>query len=315
MLKRYLRIYQRAFASILKNGHYSADNFSALLLLEYADLGNTMHGELSEKMGIKPCFLGSLYELPLRLSNIVEKFALGIRSKVFWELMLHGFPLHLQLDGEVLSSCILNMKGIVVSLGGLLEIIDSRGISLEEKEVISDILESVLSMKCDKVFENLKGECERICRTLKMDTGGPDYSLLFILKRVEGFLQSINKAKDVDRSICEYVVAKMVDLADSLKGDPVKNYIFKLFLSMEDFPEMIKNFHDSQQGDIMVLIDALDLCLSESVNVRVLDFFTDLLSGEYPEVKVKLQMKFVAMDLVSLSKWLEIRLLGSLTES
>ncbi|KAL8471843.1 hypothetical protein ACS0TY_029181 [Phlomoides rotata] len=315
LLKRYLWIYQRALTSMLKNGHYSADKFFPLLLLEYADLDSTIHDELSEKMGIKSCFLGSLYELPLRLSKIVEKFALGIHSKVFWELVLHGFPLHLQLDSEVLSSCILNMNGIVVSLGGLLEVIVSRGISWEEKEVMSDILESVLSMKCDKVFENLKGEFEHICQTLKMDTLGPDYSLLFILKRMEEFLQSINKAKDVDTSIHEYVVVKMVDLADSLKGDPLKNSIFKAFLSMEDFPEMIKNFHNSQQGDILVLIDALDNCLSESVNVRVLNFFKDLLSSEYPEVKVKLQMKFVGMDLVSLSKWLETRLLGSLTES
>lgn len=316
LLKRYLWIYQRALASIFKNGHHSADNFFPLLLLEYADLDNSMQDEFSEKMGIKLCLLDSLYELPMRLSKIVEKFALGVRSKVFWEVVLHGFPLHLQLASEILSSCILNMKEIVISLGGLLEIKHSRGISWEEKEVINEILESVLSMKCDKVFESLEGQCEHICQTLKMvGSDGPDYSSLFIMKRMEEFLRSINKAKDVDRSIHEYVVVKMVDMANSMKGDPLKNTIFKFFLSMEDISEKIKDFHDSQRGDILVLIDALDYCLSESVNVRVLNFFTDLLSGEYPEVKVKLQMKFVGMDLVSLSKWLEMRLLGSLAET
>ncbi|KAI3452175.1 hypothetical protein Pfo_008840 [Paulownia fortunei] len=315
LLKRYLWVYQRALASIFENGHHSANNFFPLLLLDYADLDNSMQDEYSEKMGIKPCLLGSLYELPLKLGKTVEKFALGIRSKVFWEVALHGFPLHLQLASEILSSCILNMKGIVISLGGLLEIKVSRGIDWEEKEVVSEILESILAIKCDKVFESLKGQCEVISQSLKMDTEGPDYSSLFIMKRMEEFLRSINEGKDVDRSIHECVVVKMVDMANSLKGDPLKTAIFNFFLSMEDTCEKIKNFHGSLQGDILVLIDALDYCHSESANVRVLNFFTDLLSGDYPEVKLKLQMKFVAMDLVSLLKWLEMRLLGSVTET
>ncbi|KAK6154972.1 hypothetical protein DH2020_009220 [Rehmannia glutinosa] len=315
LLKRYLWVYQRALASTFENGHNPANKSFPLLLLEYADLDDSMQDEFSEKMGIRPCLLGSLYELPLKLVKIVEKFALGIRSKVFWEIVLHGFPLHLQLGSEILSSCILNMKGIVISLGGLLEIKASRGINWEEKEVIGEILESILAIKCDKVFESLKGQCEVISQSLKMGTEGPDYSRLFIMKRLEEFLKSMNKGKDFDRSIYECMVVKMVDMADSLRRDPSKTAIFNSFLSTEDTSENIKNFHGSLRGDILVLIDALDYCHSESVNVKVLNFFADLLSGDYPEVKVKLQMKFVGMDLVSLLKWLEVRLLGSVTET
>ncbi|XP_057769810.1 auxin transport protein BIG [Salvia miltiorrhiza] len=313
LLKRYLWIYQRALASMFENGLHSADKFFPLLLLEYADLDNSMQDDLPKKLGIKPCLLGSLYELPSRLSKIVGKLALGVRSEIFWEVALHGFPLDLQLATEILSSCILNMKGIVASLDGLLDIEASRGIDLEENEMINEILESVLSMKCDKVFESLEGKFDHICQTLKMGRDAPDYISLFIMKRMEEYLQSINKAQDVDRSIHEYIVVKMVDMANSLMEDPLRSSIFKKFLSMQDTSEN-KNFQESQRGDILVLFDALEYCLSESVNVRVLDFFTDLLSGEYPEVKVKLQTKFIGMDLSYVSKWLEMRLLGSLAE-
>ncbi|KAG6408148.1 hypothetical protein SASPL_131151 [Salvia splendens] len=313
LLKRYLCIYQRALASVFKNGLHFADKFFPLLLLEYDDLDNSTQDEVLIKMGIKPCLLGSLYKLPSWLSKIVEKLSLGVRSKIFWEGALHGFPLHLQLSTEILSSCILNMKGIVVSIDGLLDIEVSRRTNLEENEVIIEILESVLSMKCDKVFESLEGKFDHICQSLKMGPGAPNCISLFIMKRMEEFLQSINKEKDVDRSIHEYIVVKMVDMANSLKGDPSRTNIFKKFLSTQDTSEN-KNFQESQRGDILVLFDALDYCLSESVNMRVLNFFTDLLSDEYPEVKVKLQMKFIGMDLISLSKWLEMRLLGSLAE-
>ncbi|KAK4477539.1 hypothetical protein RD792_016768 [Penstemon davidsonii] len=314
LLKRYLQVYHRALASIFENGHHSSDKFSPLLLFGYADLDKRMQEEISEKIGVKSCLLGSLYELPSRLSNNVEKLALGIRSKVFWEIVLHGFPLHLQFPSEILSSCVLNIRGIINTVSVLLEVKDSEVIDWEEKEVIGEILESVLTIKCDKVFESLKGQCETICQSLKTGMEGPDYSSLFIMKRMEVFLQSANKGQKVDSSIHECIVLKMLDMANSLKEDQSKNAIFNFFLSMEDISENIKNFYAPQRGDILVLIDALDYCNSESVIVRVFNFFIDLLSDKYP-VKQELHMKFIGMDLVSLSKWLEKRLLGSVTET
>ncbi|KAG8384569.1 hypothetical protein BUALT_Bualt04G0131400 [Buddleja alternifolia] len=314
LLKRYLWIYQKALGSIFENGQHSAENFSPLFL-DYADLDNSTEDEFTGKKGVKPCLRASVYDLPLQLGKITEKLALGIQSKVFWEVALHGFPVHFELTSEILSSCILNIQGIVCSLGGLLNIKDLRGISVKEKEVISEILESILTIKCDKVFESLKDQCEVICQGLKMGSEGPDYSSLFIMKRMELFLRSITEQKDAYSSIHERVVVKMVDLASNLKGDPLKTAIFKFFLSMEDISEDIRNLYGSQRGNILVLIDALDYCHSESVNARVLNFFTDLISGDYPEIKLKLLMKFVGMDLGSLSKWLEMRLLGSVTET
>ncbi|XP_075510636.1 LOW QUALITY PROTEIN: auxin transport protein BIG-like [Primulina tabacum] len=308
LLNSYLRIYQNALSSSIKNAHLS--------LLKYVDFDNSMQEDFFGKMGINPSLLESFYELSMKHDRIVEKMSLGIRSKTFWKVVLHGFPLVLQFPGEIVSSCILNVHGIITILDGLMKVKDSRGISCEVEEVISVILLSILTIKCDKVFGSLKGECENICQSLSLDFEvGADYSSLFIMKRMEEFLQSGNEGKHMD-SVHEFVVTKMIDIIYSLKDDPSKNVIFKFFLSVEDISEKIKNYFGSLRGDILVLIGSLDHCYSESVNVRVLNLFIDLLSDDlYPEVKQNLHKKFVIMDTVYLSKWLEIRLLGSVIET
>ncbi|KZV25002.1 auxin transport protein BIG [Dorcoceras hygrometricum] len=317
LLNSYLRIYQISFSSTVKTGHLFVDRFSHPLLLKNADFDNSMQEDFFAKVGINHSLLQSLYELAMKQGRIVEKLAMGIRSKTFWEVLLHGFPLLDQFPGEIVSSCILNVSGIVSTLDGLMKVKVSRGISFEFEELINEILLSILTIKCDKVFRSLKGQCENICQSLSVDFEvGADYSSLFIMKRMEEFLQSVNEGNHVDSSVHEIVVTKMIDIIYSLKGDPSKNVIFRFFLSVEDISEKIRNYFGSLRGDILVLIDSLDHCHSESVNVRVLNLFIDLLSDDlYPEVKRKLQKKFVIMDTVSLSKWLEIRLLGSVIET
>ncbi|KAL2499836.1 Auxin transport protein BIG [Abeliophyllum distichum] len=316
LLKRYLEIYEGAFTSIFENGHHSDDAVSPLLLLKYAGFDKSMQHEFLEKMGINPCQLESLYELLSKSGRTVDKLARGIRSKVFWEFVLHGFPFHLRGPSEILSSCILNVSGIVSILDGLLNIKESRGIIWEGTDVISSILESILTVKCDKVFESLNGKCEAIYQNLSEGFVGVDYSSLFILKRMEEYFQSVYEGKDVDSSIHECMVTKMIDVVNSLRRDPSRTDVFNFFLSVEDSSEKIRNLYGSQRVDILVLIDSLVYCHSESVNMKVLDFFVDILSGDsYPVVKLKLQEKFLGMALPSLSKWLEMRLLGSVMEA
>ncbi|CAI9758716.1 unnamed protein product [Fraxinus pennsylvanica] len=316
LLKQYLGFYQGAFTSIFENGPHSSDTLSPLLLLKYAGFDKSMQDEFLEKMGINPCQLESLYELLSKSGRTVDKMAVGIRSKVFWEFVLHGFPFQLRVPSEILSSCILNISGIVNVLDGLLNIKESRGIIWEKTDVIRSILESILTIKCDKVFESLSGKCEAIYQNLSEVFIGVDYSSLFIMKRMEEYFQSVYKGKDVDSSIHECMVTKMIDVVNSLRRDPSRIDVFKFFLYVDDISEKIKNLYGSQRGDILVLIDSLGYCHSEFVNMKVLDFFVDILSGDlYPVVKIKLQQKFLGMARPSLSKWLEMKLLGSVTEA
>ncbi|KAI8020121.1 Auxin transport protein BIG [Camellia lanceoleosa] len=316
LLNRYLRAYQKSFLSAFDNSQYSPDRFSPLLLLKYTGFDKCMQDELLEKGGINPCQLDSVCDLLLKLDDTIDKLSSGIQSKAFWEFVLHGFPSHFQTPSGSLVSCILSIRGIINFLDGLLSVKDAREVISKETEVLRQILHSVMTIKSDKIFESLHGKCESVYRSLSEGLKGPDYSCLFLLKHMEEFLCDINAKEVSDSSIHEWIVNKAIDTMDSLRKDPSRAVVFRFFLSVEDVSAQVKDIYDSQRGDLLVVIDSLDKCYSEPVNVKVLNFFTDLVSGEMcPGVKQKIQKKFLGMDLLFLSKWLERRLIGSMVEA
>lgn len=315
LLDRYLRVYQKALLSTLDDNQHSSDRFSPLLLLKHTGFDKSVQDVLLEKGGLKPGQLGCVYELLPKLGATVDKMALGIRSKVFWEMGLHGFPCHFQIPSGILLSCILSIKGIVNFLYGLVKSKDVTGICVETEER-SQLLESILKIRFDRVFESLHGECDTIYRGFGKGMDVFDYTSLFIMKNMEEFLRDINAREVSDSSINECIVTKAIDTMDSLRKDPSREVVFNFFLSAEFISDPIKDLYGSQRGDLLVFIDSLDKCNSELVNIKVLSFFVDLLSGKIiPDFKQKIQKKFLDMDLLSLSRWLEKRLLGSTMEA
>ncbi|KAL6961117.1 RING-type E3 ubiquitin transferase [Sarracenia purpurea var. burkii] len=317
LLNRYLRAYQKSFLSPFSNSQYSPDGFSPLLLLKYVGFDKCMQDELLQKDGINQSQLEFVYDILSKLDGTIDKLSSGIQSnKVFWEFILHGFPCHFQTPCGSLISCILSIRGIIVFLEGLLSIKDAVRVLSEETEVLRQILDSVMIIKSDKVFENLYGKCESVYRSLIEGLEVPDYSCLFVLKHMENFLWAINAKEVGTSSIHEWIVNKAVDVMDSLRKDPSRAVVFRFFLSVEDVSAQVMDLYGSQRGDLFILIDSLDKCNSESVNVKVLNFFIDLVSGDLcPGIKQKIQEKFLGMDLLFLSKWLERRLLGSMVEA
>lgn len=316
LLERYLRVYKKALLSTFDNSHYSTDKFSPLLLLKHTGFDKSMQDALLEKGGLTPGQLDFVYELLSKLESTVDKMAPGIRSKVFWEIVLHGFPCCLEIPSGILMTCILCIKGIVSFLDGLVKVKDARGIICVETAVRRRILESVSTLKFDRIFESIHGKCDSVHRSLGEVMNGFDYSSLFIMKNMEEFLRDINAREVVDSSINECIITKVIDTMDSLRKDPSREVTLKFLFSVEDMPEQIKDLYGEESGDLLVLIDSLDNCISELVNVKVLNFFVDLLSGDVsPDFQLKLQKKFLGMDMLSLSKWLEKRLLGSTIEA
>ncbi|KAK2986274.1 hypothetical protein RJ640_021843 [Escallonia rubra] len=316
LLTRYIHVYQKSLLSTLTSRHQTADSFSPLWLLKHTGFDKSMQDVLLEKGGVDSCQLEFLYELLSKLGVIVDKMAPGIRFKAYWEFVLHGFPCHLDIHSALLLSCIVSIKGIINFLDGLLKIIDARGIICVDNEVSCQLITSVLTIQFDRIFDSLHGTCGEVHRRLSNGMEDFDYSSLYVMKGMEEFLRDINYRDVIDSSIIECVVTKAVDTMDNLRKDPTRAVVFKFFLSAGVVSEQIKDLYSSQHGDLLVLIDSLDNCISESVNVKVLNFFIDLLSGERdPDIKEKLQKKFLGMDLLFLSKWLEKRLLGSATEA
>ncbi|XP_057491487.1 auxin transport protein BIG-like isoform X2 [Actinidia eriantha] len=317
LLNRYLRAYQTCFLSAFSNSEYSPDGFSPLLLFKYTGFEKCMQDELLQKDGINPSQLECVYDLLSNLEGTFDKISSGIQSnKVFWGFVLHGFPCHFSTPSGSLLSCILSIRGIIGFLDDLLNIKDAIGLISRETEVLRQILDSVMTIKSDKVFESLHGKCESVCFSLIDGLAVPDYSCLFVLKHMEEFLREINAKEVTNSGIHEWIVNKAIDVMDSLRKDSSRAVVFKFFLSVEDVSTQVKDIYGSQCGDLLVLVDSLDKCNSELVNIKVLNFFIDLVSGDVcPGVKQKIQEKFLGMDLLFLSKWLESRLLGTMVEA
>ncbi|KAL6335815.1 hypothetical protein AAG906_040526 [Vitis piasezkii] len=118
----------------------------------------------------------------------LRKELLDSYRRFFWECILHGFPSHLQASSGTLLSCILSIRGITCLLGGLLKIKDARGNILKETEVLQEILDSVKTIKCDRILEIFHRSREAIYHSLSVGTEGSDFSHLFQMKQMEHVL-------------------------------------------------------------------------------------------------------------------------------
>ncbi|KAF8012749.1 hypothetical protein BT93_I0796 [Corymbia citriodora subsp. variegata] len=315
LLDRYICTLQNAFISALGNGQDWDGSFSSLLLLAHSGFDKQIQDEILIKNGVNSSRLDYVLELLTKIDTVVDRSCPGICSKVLWEFMLHGFPSLLSTSGAVLLSCVLNIRGIIFALDGLLRVKDGHGTFHLENETLRHILDSVMIIKFNRIFDRLHGRCEAIFNSLSVGVNVLDHSSLYLVRQVEEFLSDISKSVVRDSSILERVIDRFVDLLDLMRKDPGKSSTLKVYLGMEVVTAETEP-HGLPHGDLMILINALDYCFSESVNVRVLNFVIDILSGELCSdlFKQKLQQKFLLMDLPSLSKWLEKRLLGCMTE-
>lgn len=315
LLNKYLQLYQKAFVATFRNSQKDANGFSPLLLFKHSGFDVCLQDEL-EKNGTCSFRLESVLDLLVKFDAIIDKRASGILCRTSWDCMLHGFPLNLQTPSGILLSCILNIRRIISILVGLLKVKDIVGNVCLESDVLRQILDPVVTIKFDRIFESVHENCETIYDSLSAGLVGPEYSNLILLEHLEGFLGDINAKGASDSSIHECIITKAVDTMDSLRKDPTKVDIFKFYLGMDGISDQVKKLFSLQRGDLLVLIDSLHNCYSETVNVKVLGFFVDLLSGDLcPDLKQKMQNKFLSMDLLQLSKWLEKRLLGCVMEA
>ncbi|KAL0540634.1 hypothetical protein IC582_020643 [Cucumis melo] len=315
VLSMYLRVYQKAYVATLSSSNDHATEFSPLLLFKHSKFDRCVQNKTLENYGTTSCLLESVFNLMSRLDEIVDKRTLGFSSRVCWESMFHGFPSHLETSSGILLSCVLSTGRIISVLAGLLRIVDVKRSVILETEVTRGILDAVMTVKFDKTFESVHGLCEGIYQSLNAELDGCSYGVLFLLKQLEEYLRHINMRGVSDSTIHELVIVKAIDIMDSLRKDVSKSSVFQFYLGAEDVPEQVRELYAFQHGNLLVLLDSLDNCCSELVNLKVLGFFVDLLSGEpCPKLKQEVQNKFLYMDLLSLSKWLEKRIFGLVAE-
>ncbi|KAL2618196.1 hypothetical protein AAZX31_08G246400 [Glycine max] len=316
LLNKYLQVCQNAFLDILNDKQKLTPGFSPFLLLKHTEMDQSLQDELLERSGSNAGELQFVLSLISRLDAVVDKKASGILSRASWECLLHGFPFNLSTPSSTMFSCVLSIRGIVFVLDGLLRIKEAGSIINLEDEILGQVLDAVMIIKYDRTFESVHGKCDTIYHSLSAELDLSCYEDLILMKQMEGFLMDVNAGGASDCSVHEWIICKIIEILNSLRKDPSKSVIFHFYLGVENVPEKMNRLLHLHLGDCLVLIDALDSCFSESVNVKVLGFFVDLLSGEqFPDLRMRIQRKFLDRDIHCVSKWLEKRLLGSIVKS
>ncbi|XP_019442749.1 PREDICTED: auxin transport protein BIG-like isoform X1 [Lupinus angustifolius] len=316
LLTKYVQIHQKAFLATISCRHKQASGFSPLLLLKHTRIDKFLQDELLERSGCNAGVLESCLTLLSRFDAAIDKKASGIVSRTSWECMFHGFPFHLSTSSAVMFSCIVSIRGLIYALDGLLKINEAGGNADMDVEVLREILNAVMNVKFDRILESIHVKCDTIYHSLNAGLEWSDYANLILIKQMEEFIRDINAGGVSDGSIREWIICQVMEIVSSHRNDPSKSVILNFYLGVESVPVQINKLLKLHHSDCLFLIDSLDTCYSESVNLKVLGFFLDLVSGElFPDLKKKIQRKFLDKDIHCLAQWLEKRILGSIMDS
>lgn len=315
LLNRCLQAFQKFFVYTFQKSERNISNFSPLLLLIHTGFDKPIQDELLKKSGISSCMLEYVNELVMKLNLTIDQRSSRLIYKALWNFMIHGFPPLVSSPSAILLSCILNINEIISTLDRALGMKDIGGYSFLDAGTVHQIAHAVIFVKFNKIFESIHDKCEALLSRLSECVGGSVQADLFLLKQMEEFLRDVNASEGSDSGTFEVLIEKFIGLLDNLRKDPSKVDVLKCYFGIGTVSTEVKLPNGLQHGDVMVLMDSLDNCCFEPVNIKVFSFFVDILSGELQgDVKLKLNEKFIAMDLPSLGKWLEKRLLGCIME-
>ncbi|EEE69254.1 hypothetical protein OsJ_28507 [Oryza sativa Japonica Group] len=311
LLETYLHAFKEAFISfVVEKGRVCEDHCYPSWLLKHSAFDKSKHPLLFEKVGSNIGMLEPICDLSSRIDRVATKLGDGRKEYFLLKCLLHGFPVNSASNNSAILSCVLVINEIIYMLNGCIKIMQPNDRDLVDVGVISKLLSMIMTIKSDGMFTSIHKLCDSIFMSLidqKDDLAG--YSDLFVLKQLEGYLADINSKEIMDNEVKEIIVFTIVDLVEDLRS---KTNVFKFFLGeAEGAPERANSLFALEQADMSVFIDVLDKCQSEQVNLKILNLFTDILGdGLCPDLKQKLQHKFIGMDVSCFSSWLEFRTLG-----
>ncbi|CAA6661511.1 unnamed protein product [Spirodela intermedia] len=295
-LKQQLQIFQEAFLYVLDGKRDHRDGFSSLLLFKNVLVVGRGQNDILEKCSSKNFQMNSMFCLLSKLDEVATMENTGITARVLYRCLLHGFPSHSNI-----------LVDIIYTVDGLLKIKYFIGDTHFDGNMIHEILESIMTIKSDVIFRSIHGKCDSIYGSIAPSLDGNlDYSSLYELKHILGFLSELNCHDVTDASIHETLIIAALDKAECLRRDQSKADVFNFFLGTgQNAFKAVEKYIEGNK------------CSSETVNLKVLSFLVDLLTGTslYPGFKEALQKRLLEIDLSSMSLWLEKRLLGYCVES
>ncbi|XP_047051247.1 auxin transport protein BIG-like [Lolium rigidum] len=310
LLETYLLTFREAYLSLVDRGRHSKDHCHPSLLLKHSAFDKSKHHILLEKVGSNMEMLDRLCDLPARIDGVATKLGEVQKNCFPLKCLLHGFPSEYASSNSALLSCILVIHEIIRTFDGYIKIMQPGDRDQVDVDVISKLLSMVMAVRSDRIFRSIYGQCDAIFMSLinhRDDLAG--YTDLFTLKQLEGFLADVNSKESIDHETEEILVSTIVDLVEDIRA---KSDVFKFFLGdAEGAPEGASSLFAPEHAEMSVFIDMLDRFQSEQVNLKILRLFTDILgAGLCPTLKVKLQNRFVGMEVSCFSSWLDFRILG-----
>ncbi|CAN1244214.1 Auxin transport protein BIG [Linum perenne] len=252
LLKIYLTAHQKAFIATLDTSHYSAEEFSPLSLLKHPDFDKCVLDEILRKCGISYCHLETAFDILLKVDSFVDKAALGNQTKALWESALHGFPFDLRTSSAVLLSCVISIRDIMTILDSLLGLGSLNQNIILDSQVHREILNSVMFIKFDRIFGSLSGICESVVRNLDPEFELSDYSDMYLLTYMEGFLRRLNESEASDSSVLEW--PRKLTAND---GAPVRTAgLYQSFLPFTDAADQLPETDSDLDDDVMTDTDS-----------------------------------------------------------
>ncbi|XP_078439464.1 auxin transport protein (BIG) [Wolffia australiana] len=318
-LRQKLEILQEAFLSVLHGGQYNGDGFSSSLLIKHVLANGLVQSDLLDKCcGSKTSQLNSMVSLLAKLDEISALQISWLPSRILQRCMLHGFPSHSNVHSGLLLSCVLTVRDIVCAIDGFLRM-GSAISSYLDGDLIDEIMGSVMVVKSDIIFVSIHEKCVSIFHSVSERlSGGFDYLCLYELKHLLGTLSESNCEDAIDAALLETLTVATLEKAEGLRLDKTRANIFKYFMgTVHAADNEVEQPFTGHGITYLALFTALEKCSSETVNLKVLQFFINILacSSLYPGFKQSLQKMFLALELSNLSVWLEKRLLGCAEES
>ncbi|KAH9331372.1 hypothetical protein KI387_003480 [Taxus chinensis] len=322
LLSMYVGAIQKSALRVLYSKQCESDTPFSISLLLQSGLDKSKEEALLEKVGANFELIKSVHGTVTVLGRLVNQENTGNLSKVFLRLSLHGFPSHVHTGSAALVSSILSVEGILDLIEEFLRTKDALGEVGMEAEVLNSLIKSAMTMKCDRRFEGIHDKCEALLNYLIPKTEERHiYTDLFLMKHMESLVKEMN-SREINLAVQENLITNAVDTVERLRMDPSETDVLKFYLGYAEESEILNQSNKLKDflgghGSLLALVDALDKCHSELVNVKVLQLFVSLLTDDlsYLNMKQDFQQKFLLMDSSTLAEWLEKRLLGYTVQS
>ena len=112
-------------------------------------------GKLGASFNLIEYVLGTL----TKFRGIVSKENIGNLNKLFLSSSLHGFPSHVHPGSAVVVSSTLSVEGFLYTIEQFFRARDALGEIEVDAEVFNSLLEVIMTIKFDRLFEGIHDKC------------------------------------------------------------------------------------------------------------------------------------------------------------